>query len=266
MISPNKQRELRERFNPDGSQLRKAQLRMLEMLKFIDKVCMDNNLTYWIDSGTLLGAARHGEFIPWDDDVDIAMPMEDAEKFKQIMIHNNPSNEFVIQCHETDPGYYGVWPVLRDLKSEYIQNSHMHNRRKYRGLQVDIFPMNQKINPCLCRIAGLISNMLIRRPFTIYKNPPVKYGYTLLTKIIIPFFRKLKVSEKNFYMMDYGCEFMSRRDLNNIYPLSLIRFEGSVFKAPNNLNKYLSDIYGNWDKIPSTNLIQTHKIQVIFHD
>ncbi|MBD5280217.1 MAG: hypothetical protein HDS35_06710 [Bacteroides sp.] len=77
MIDPKLQAELRAKYNPEGSDLRKAQLRMLSLLIFLDKVCKDNNLEYWLDSGTLIGAARHGGFIPWDDDCDIEMMEKD---------------------------------------------------------------------------------------------------------------------------------------------------------------------------------------------
>ena len=73
MITDTLQNELRERYNPNGSTLRKQQLRMLEMLQYIDSVCKKHNIRYWLCSGTLLGAVRHGGFIPWDDDVDIEM-------------------------------------------------------------------------------------------------------------------------------------------------------------------------------------------------
>ena len=102
-------RELKNKYNPDGSTLRKAQMRMVEMLKFIDKLCSDNNIDYWIDYGSLLGAVRHGGFIPWDDDMDIAMTWKDYKKFRKLMINNNPSDEFVLQCHKTDKGCYRVW-------------------------------------------------------------------------------------------------------------------------------------------------------------
>ena len=60
MIDPELQAELRQRFNPDGSELRKMQLRMLEMLKYIDRICRENDIKYWLSSGTCLDAVRHG--------------------------------------------------------------------------------------------------------------------------------------------------------------------------------------------------------------
>ncbi|MDE6121888.1 MAG: LicD family protein, partial [Duncaniella dubosii] len=67
MIDPLIQQELRSRFNPDGSPLRSHQLLMLDMLKKIDRICAENNIKYWLSSGTCIGALRHGGFIPWDD-------------------------------------------------------------------------------------------------------------------------------------------------------------------------------------------------------
>ena len=86
MIDPVQQSQLRARYNPDGSDQRRAQLRMLEMLKFVDSFCKENDIKYWLEGGTLLGAMRHGGFIPWDDDTDICMTYSDAEKFKRLMI------------------------------------------------------------------------------------------------------------------------------------------------------------------------------------
>ena len=71
---------LRQRFNPEGSLLRRMQHRMTEMLVEIDKICRRHDLKYWLCSGTLLGCVRHGGYIPWDDDLDIEMLREDYEK------------------------------------------------------------------------------------------------------------------------------------------------------------------------------------------
>lgn len=52
---------------------------MLKLLRVFDEICRKNNLKYWLDGGTLIGAIRHNGFIPWDDDIDVAMLSDDYE-------------------------------------------------------------------------------------------------------------------------------------------------------------------------------------------
>lgn len=77
--------ELRKRFNPDGSLLRRQQLRMLELLEVIDVICRKHQIPYWLSSGTLIGAARHKGFIPWDDDLDIEMLRSDYLRLLKVL-------------------------------------------------------------------------------------------------------------------------------------------------------------------------------------
>ena len=65
------------KYNPEGSTLRKAQMRMTDILLIVDKICEKHNIPYFLDGGYLIGAVRHGGFIPWDDDLDIAVMRED---------------------------------------------------------------------------------------------------------------------------------------------------------------------------------------------
>ena len=102
MIDAETQQELRYRFNPDGSPLRFQQLRMLDILCYIDAICKENNIKYWLSSGTLIGAVRHGGFIPWDDDLDIEMLREDYLKFEKVFREND---DFALQTYKNDKYY-----------------------------------------------------------------------------------------------------------------------------------------------------------------
>ena len=103
-MNKNIEEELRRRYNPEGSTLRKQQNKMFEILILIDKLCEKYKINYWLSDGTLLGAVRHGGFIPWDDDLDINMMKSDYLKFIEIAKVELPSN-LKIQTHETDKGY-----------------------------------------------------------------------------------------------------------------------------------------------------------------
>ena len=133
--------------------MRRAQCRMLEMLCFIDRVCEESNIPYWLDGGTLLGAVRHEGFIPWDDDTDICILEKDQKKLKEILFERTKGTRYILQCKETDKGYYGSWYVLRDLDSEYIVNDSIHELREYKGCQVDLFCVSDRISRPLQRLS-----------------------------------------------------------------------------------------------------------------
>ena len=67
------------------SKLTSLQQELLNMLKWFDGFCRDNNLQYFAVGGTLLGAVRHNGFIPWDDDIDVAMPRPDYDRLAELM-------------------------------------------------------------------------------------------------------------------------------------------------------------------------------------
>lgn len=147
------QSELRAKYNPEGSILRRAQMRMLDMLLYFDKVCKEQRIPYRIDGGNVLGAVRHGGFIPWDDDIDVVIMRKDLHRLCDYLI-KNPHPQYNIQTYKTDYGYVGAWVVLRDTKSKYIQDSIEHKVRKYRGLQIDIFPYENRVIKSLHKFSG----------------------------------------------------------------------------------------------------------------
>ncbi len=111
------------------------QSNMLNVLKDYISFCNEHNLTYWISSGTLLGAIRHGGFIPWDDDIDVAMPINDYNTFLALRHELHP--KYVVQCRDNDPNYPFIFAKLCDtslpLSSKY--------KKSPLGTHIDIFPL-----------------------------------------------------------------------------------------------------------------------------
>jgi LPS biosynthesis protein len=87
--------------NGEGTLLREARNRMLEVLIEVDKICRKHNIPYWLDGGTLFGTVRHGVFIPWDDDLDIALMRDDYKKLCKILKRELPDN-LAFQDSHTD--------------------------------------------------------------------------------------------------------------------------------------------------------------------
>lgn len=263
---------LKEKYNPDGSTLRKAQLRMLEMLIFIDNVCKKNDIEYWIDYGTLLGAARHGGFIPWDDDADICMTTDNLEKFRKVM-QTNPSDQFVLQNHDTDPGYFRFWDVVRDVNSEYIHipDAPPEHHLKYRGLQVDIFPFEDQISYIYHRFCGKFYNAFInyplfeRKPYKLIK-PFVRFNYCILRYVLVPIGKVFgRFCQNDGEMrMSYGNQFTDKKRKGALFPLGNISFEGHIFSCPNDVDSTLAANYGNWRLVPDEAHIKTHNARIVF--
>ena len=108
--------ELRARFNPEGSPLRRQQMVMLQMVKVLDAICKKHDIPYFLYGGTLLGAFRHDGFIPWDDDLDVAMLRRDYKRLLKVLPAELPDN-IVLQTNDTDKNYFFFVGKLRDKRS-----------------------------------------------------------------------------------------------------------------------------------------------------
>lgn len=131
-------------FSRSGSSIQECQGRGLEMLLEVDRICQKYGIRYFLDSGTLLGAVRHKGFIPWDDDVDIAMPRQHYESFLRIC-QDDLDSKYWLQTNETDP--YFPFAIARIL----YKNSRLsvEGRTKHRtGYAMDVFAIdNAADNP-----------------------------------------------------------------------------------------------------------------------
>ena len=118
--------------------VKQIQERILTVLLAVDKVCPEHNITYYLSDGTMLGAVRHGGFIPWDDDADIAMPRPDYERFIEHGAEWLPK-PFELLCVEKDEKCSGTFLKVIDGSTTLIERWGLY---QLGGVYVDILPLD----------------------------------------------------------------------------------------------------------------------------
>ena len=119
--------------------LRELQQVQAKMLEDIVDICEKESITYFLMYGTLLGAVRHQGFIPWDDDVDITMPIEDYRRFLRLG-QEKLGDEYFLQTSMTDPNFNFGFTRIRKNNTTFLRTEdrsyHIHH-----GIWVDVFPL-----------------------------------------------------------------------------------------------------------------------------
>ena len=253
----------------DKATLRKVQLVQLEIAKEIKRVCEENGIGYWLDSGTMLGAVRHKGFIPWDDDLDMGMFREDYERFLHIApkaLHP----PFALQQWETDPHYGLAFAKVRKAGTLYIENKSQRSQSQ-NGIFVDIFPYDHYGNDP--RGQGLplrVINTIMRRKSgmqTWREGASVNWRRfigQIPFAIVAPFASRaaLTARYKRVATMynERECEYYFPQGISNygrwIIPVSAMTemidapFEDDVFKIPRGYDAYLTHAYGDYMTLP----------------
>ncbi|MEG1860727.1 MAG: LicD family protein [Bacteroidaceae bacterium] len=248
--------------------LRKAQLRQLEILKTIAAICESNDIPYWLDAGTLLGAVRHDGFIPWDDDIDVSMRAEDLERFIQVAPKLLPEG-MVLQTPTSDPTIKGEAYKVRLLNSFYVEGADDNYATYQKGLFVDLFPFVNYPS----HLQGL-TRKVARGICIAYNHLHSPHYFSLRTMGESLYFGcKLSICRLLWYTLQplarSGKHTCSRPIYNwhgtiyttaSIFPLSTITFEGINFRAPGNPNAYLKAIYRNYMQLPPEDKRMIHSI------
>jgi lipopolysaccharide cholinephosphotransferase len=125
----------------DDKTLRKLQLIQLEMLIEVDRICKKCGIQYNIIAGTLLGAVRHGGYIPWDDDADVAFLRSEYEKFREACKTELDTTRFYFQDHRNTDGYRWGYGKLRRKETLFLREYQEHMPYD-QGIFIDIFPLD----------------------------------------------------------------------------------------------------------------------------
>jgi len=125
---------------PATGELRQLQLLELQVLTDFARLCERNGLRYFLVYGTLLGAVRHRGFIPWDDDIDVAMPRDDLQRLGAILSADSEAR-YMLQSYRTTPHYPNVFPKLA-LVGTRLHRSDDPDQSFERGVGIDVFPLD----------------------------------------------------------------------------------------------------------------------------
>lgn len=236
-------------------ELGQAKLVMLKLLRVFDEICRKNNLKYWLDGGTLIGAIRHNGFIPWDDDIDVAMLSDDYEKFIEIAQKELPNDVF-LQTRKTDREYPLYITKLRDKYSTY-EEQNVARLNCHKGIFIDIFPMDYIRCPFMQRNLKLFLHGTnyseLRSPIkSLIQRTIGRINRKIISLLNLPvhqFFNKLFHADyldasKLAYRMEINETFQFSKSY--VFPLKEHVFEGYTFFIPNNYDAYLREYFGDY--------------------
>lgn len=252
---------LKEKYNPEGSKLRKNQLELVEVLVDLAKICDENNIKWWLSSGTLLGAARHGGFIPWDDDIDITMRRRDFKRLQRIL-HKLDSDKYVYQSMHSDIEYTNIFGKFRKRDGEVEIYGGRYKFLNYKGKFVDIFPM-EFTNYIAARASRVIYVNLQHITLHIntkwFRHIMIRFIEFLCLCVINPILRVIGlINPRREYHYALGSGWAKHTFyMKNTFPLTTARFEGHEFPVPKDMDAYLTNVYGDWRKLPTDEQIRS---------
>lgn len=254
---------------------------LFDILCYFDDFCCKHKIKFFLSNGSLLGAAKYGGFIPWDDDVDILIPRKDYDKLMSLSEINN--GRYKILCREQVPEWRMPYAKL-SREDTYIKEGEYNFGAEF-GLSIDIFPID-RWSSCLfiaklqafrgeilkrllvCSIGGDFSSqkrgfkrMILKSIWLLGKG----LGHKRILEKILRITEKSKRSKKRYL----GCVSWTCHFYKEVFPANFfekteyIAFCGRSFPVFRDYEKYLDNLYGNWRaELPPQEQHSNHDIKV----
>ena len=250
----------------------------LSVLIQLDEICKQQGLRYTLAYGTLIGAIRHKGFIPWDDDIDIAMPRPDYEKFIEYCQQNETPFYFV--SANTDKRYCYLFAKACAKDTVLIENT----ADRYDcplGVYVDIFPIEglgdskEQADKNYDKKVHARKKLIVsgRKKFRRTKSrawwyQPFRFAYFLWTRLFSPnkqikkiekFYKQIDFDSSSYAGItcaDYGKKNIVDKDVFASY--TTVEFEGKEFVAVKRYDEYLTALYGDYMTPPPENKRKSH--------
>ena len=246
-----------EKKTTDISEIHRVQLKMLKAVVVLFE---KYNLRYSIYCGTLLGAVRHKGFIPWDDDIDLAMPLKDYRRFLRH-VDELPS-EFICEHRGNTRDFANLWMKIKANNTTFIQTEYI-GTNVHHGLSLDIYPMIGTPKMFLLKkvqswLLFIVSKLQAAAYYGCMQNP----GYARWIIAHIPFLIRKNVidvimwlsaidPEKSEYIGSIDlAPFVGKYRRIDWQEMTKLTFEDACYQAPVQYDKILRTIYGDYMKLP----------------
>ena len=251
--------------------LKKLQATELEILLVFKKWCNENNITWFIDSGTCLGAMRHQGFIPWDDDIDVGLPRKDYERLLALSKDGFPEG-YSIHTSEDD-GYTSLFAKMYKDETVFATQT-TEEAGGSQGIYIDIFPYDYLHNDPERRTKQERRCANLQKLMYMYYLGNVEVPHIgligklekLLCRIghflVKPFVTPQRIQKRFDFEAQRGTEGSGVLEClpfagyappigeEVLFPVCELEFEGLKFPGPCNAERYLELMYGDWTALP----------------